>query len=242
MNFDLLIVFGRYASDFSYAAGDLAVLIERSGPLPRYVRTLQGERIEKILPEKDGTVVISPVEPVNLPRPLSGHLEIAFPAVVMPPRSERNLLLTFPLEIGVFLETGTDLHILDLFMTAPAKFSLYGSPAAGLITRWHRSALHTDVPSVDRLSFGVFTLTLKNLSSDTVEVARTVIDSENVHLFYGDYVSMAGVMEVFSPAIARTTVSSLPAAGGMEPCIELFKARKIPAVHGRGHLMEHGVA
>jgi hypothetical protein len=235
-------VFGRYGADFSYSDKNITISVERTGTPPRYVRACRDERIEKILPTGEGSVIINPVEPVNLPLPITRLLEIAFPATVLLPKSERRVFLTFPVEIGVFLEAGGDLHVLDIFSCTPAKYSLYGLPGTGQITRWHRSEVYEKAPVTDRFFLGVLDLTLKNTSAETIEVSRTVLDSNSMHLSYGEYVSMKAVMEVYSPMIARTSVDEVPSVSGMTPCIELYIARRIPAVHGRGHLMESGVA
>ncbi len=210
--------------------------------MPRYVRMCGDDRVEKNLPTGEGTIIINPVEPVNLPIALSRHLEITFPTVVLYPRSDRSLYLTFPLEICVFLENGGDIHILDLFSLVPVKYSLYGSPGAGLITRWHRSGVYETPPSVERYCSGILTLTIRNTTSESIEVSRAVFDSGSMHLYYGDYVAMAADMEVYSPMIARTSVQDKAPVSGMQQCIELYMARKIPAVHGKGYLMEFGVA
>jgi hypothetical protein len=73
-------------------------------------------------------------------------------------------------------------------------------------------------------------------------VSRAVFDSDSMHLFYGDIVEMAADMEVYSPVIARTTVGNIPPQSCRERCIEIYTARKIPVVQGKGFLMEHGVA
>jgi len=235
-------VFGRYGGDLTYSDKNITISVERGGTPPRYVRACRDERVEKILPAGEGSVIINPVEPVNLPLPITRLLEIAFPATVLLPKSERRVFLTFPVEIGVFLEGGGDLHVLDILSCTPAKYSLYGLPGTGQITRWHRSEVCCEAPVTDRFFHGVIDLTLKNASAETTEVSRAVFDSNSMHLFYGEYVSMAAVMEVYSPMIARTSVNEMPAVSGMTPCIELYMARRIPAVHGRGHLMEFGFA
>jgi len=235
-------VFGRYDGDISYTDNFVTIHLERSAEIPRYIRSCCGETIEKVLSFGKGTLIINPVEPVNLPLPLTRLLEIAFPATALLPQSEQQVFLTFPVEIGVFLEAGGDLHVLDIFSRTPAKYSLYGSPGAGQITRWHRSEIYGKAPAVDRFSEGLLTLTLKNTSAQTIEVSRAVFDSNSMHLFYGEYVAMTAVMEIYSPMIARTSLEEMPAVSGMSPCIELYMARRIPAVHGRGHLMEFGVA
>ncbi len=235
-------MFGRYEGDISYTDDAVSVRLEKTSELPRYVRFCRGEKAEKALPSGRGTIVINPVEPVNLPLPLTRHLEIAFLPISLQPGASQKLFLSFPLEIGVFLEAGGDVHVLDLFSLSTTKFSLYGSPDAGLITRWHTSGLHTAQPVVSRYQEGILELTIRNSSPETVDVSRAVFDSDSMHLFYGDLVEMAGDMEVYSPMIARTTVRNLPPRAGMERCIELYTAKKIPVVQGKGFLMEFGVA
>lgn len=235
-------MFGRYEGDISYTDNFVTIHLERSAEIPRYVRSCCGERVEKVLSFGKGTIIINPVEPVNLPLPLTRLLEIAFPSTAILPQSAQQVFLTFPVETGVFLEVGGDLHVLDLFSRTPTKFSLYGSIGAGQITRLHQSRIYGKIPAIDRFSEGVLVLTLKNTSAQTIEVSRAVFDSNSMHLFYGEYVAMAAVMEIYSPMIARTSVDEIPPVSGMSPCIELYMARRIPAVHGRGHLMEFGVA
>ncbi|OPY38274.1 MAG: hypothetical protein A4E35_00697 [Methanoregula sp. PtaU1.Bin051] len=158
------------------------------------------------------------------------------------PKSERNKYLTFPVEIGVFLESGGDIHVLDLFSLVPVKYSLYGSPAAGLITRWHKSGVYGDPPHTQKYCIGILKLKLKNTTPETIEVSRSVFDSWSMHLYYGEYMIMTADMEVYSPMIARTYVWDKPPVDGMQRCRELYMARKIPTVHGSGYLMEFGVA
>jgi hypothetical protein len=235
-------VFGRYEGDISYTDDGVTIKLDRSFKIPRYVRSSSGDTVEKMIPAGKGTIIINPVEPVNLPVPITRHLEISFPQVALPPNTSQKIFLTFPLEIGVFLESGGDVHILDLFSLSTTKFSLYGPPDAGLITRWHHSDLHLTKPVVIRYREGVLELTVRNSSSETVELSRVVFDSDSMHIFYGDVAEMAAVMEVYSPMIARTTVQNIPPRSCRERCIELYTARKIPVVQGKGFLMEYGGA
>ena len=234
-------MFGRYEADLSYSDEDVTITAARSGVLPRYTRSCRGNRVDKILPDGTGAILINPVEPVNLPEPVTRYLEITFPPVVLPPRAGRTVYLTFPLEIGVFLEAAGGIHVLDLFSLVPVKYSLYGSPGAGIITRWHESGITDGCPVVDRFRFGILTLTITNAAADVVEVSRAVFDSNSMHLWYGDSVVMNGVMDVYSPMIARTTIAETVSGRGLEKAVELYAAARIPSVHGRGYLMEYGV-
>jgi hypothetical protein len=235
-------VFGRYEGDISYKDENVSVSLDRSLDIPRYERTCRGEKVVKSLSFRRGKLIINPVEPVNLPLPLTRHLEIRFPVIALPPGTSQKLYLSFPLEIGVFLDAGGDIHVLDIFSLSSPKFSLYGPPDAGFITRWHRSDASTIKTVTDRYREGVIDLTIRNSACETVEVSRAVFDSDSMHLCYADCVEMEAVMDMYSPMIARTTFPMVPARPGMERCIELYTAQKIPVVQGKGFLMEYGMA
>jgi hypothetical protein len=235
-------VFGRYEGDISYTGDDVSIRLDRSRGLPRYERVCCDERVVKSLSHFTGTIIINPVEPVNLPVPLARHLEIGFPMIALPPGTSQTLFLVFPLEIGVFLVAGGDVHVLDIFSLSKSKFSLYGTSDAGVITRWHHSEVYTTKPDPDRHKAGVLNLSIRNRSAETVEVSRAVFDSDSIHLFSGDRVEMSGQMEIFSPRIARTDIRTAPPMPGMERCIEIYTAKKIPVVQGKGFLMESGAS
>ncbi len=187
-------------------------------------------------------LVICPVEPVHLPEEITRYLEIAFPPVVIRPAARKRIYLTFPVEIGVFLDTGQGFSQLDLFSLAPAKFSLYGTPAAGLVTRWHESRLYEDIPAPDPLREGVMELELNNVSSGAVEVRRAVFESSAMCIHYGTIAAMKAELEIISTHLAETFISSRPSCGCTERAIARFAARKVPMVQQKGFFMEFGTA
>nr|WP_245249533.1 DUF432 domain-containing protein [Methanolinea mesophila] len=199
-------------------------------------------RVEKILGNDEKSLLINPVEPINLPVPLCKHLEIAFPAIVLRPGTERKVYLTFPVEIGVFLGAEGDYDILDLFSFAPVKFSLYGTPNAGIITRWYYSRVGGSPPAPDRHREGVLELTLKNRSADYIEVSRTIFERSEMRIFYGEIAAMAAVMEIYSHVVAQTRFPPRAPFPGLTESLPLYSAQKIPVVQHKGFLMEHGVA
>jgi hypothetical protein len=237
-----LVVYGVHSLPYEYR-DDLVMLY--SGPEEEstiYRRVIGNEKVEKILGKDEKQLLINPVEPINLPLPLCRHLEIAFPPVVLRPGTERKVYLTFPVEIGVFLGWEGNYDILDLFSFAPVKFSLYGTPNTGLITRWYYSQVHGTIPEVDRFREGVLELTLKNRSADYLEVSRTIFERSEMRLFYGDLVAMTAVMEIYSHVVAQTRFPPRSAFPGLTGSLALHTAQKIPVVQHKGFLMEHGVA
>jgi hypothetical protein len=235
-------VYGVHSLPYDYR-DDLVTLY--AGPDEEsaiYRRIIGNEKVEKILGKDEKLLLINPVEPINLPMPLCRHLEIAFPPVVLRPGADRKIYLTFPVEIGVFLGWEGNYDILDLFSFAPVKFSLYGTPNTGLITRWYYSRTHDAPPQVDRHREGVLELTLKNRSADYLEVSRTIFERSEMRLFYGDLVAMTAVMEIYSHVVAQTLIPSRSAFPGLTGSLPIYTAQKIPVVQHKGFLMEHGVA
>jgi hypothetical protein len=235
-------VFGRYERDLAYADPDVNLRIERADTIPVYVRECKGARIEKYLAADCDAIHICPVEPVNLPQENTHHLEIAFPIIVLPPSAQKTIFLKFPVEIGVFFEIRREMSILDIFSFVPTKFSLYGLPGNGVITRWYRSDIFPGIPATDLHREGVLELSLVNHCTTTVEISRAVFDSHHMNVFYGEQVGMTATMEVLSPVIAITTFASTPPAGCPNRSIDLYTSRKFAVGPGKGYMMESGMA
>ena len=85
---------------------NLLIKIECDTTSISYHRHLYGETTEKIISIKQkNSLIINPIKPTNTPEPISSHLMIEFDTpVVIEPQSNCSVFLTFPLEIGVFLE------------------------------------------------------------------------------------------------------------------------------------------
>jgi len=236
-------VFGRYEQDFTVSRNGTSLTVSHSARPSEYLRTGQGTTVRKLLASLEDRILINPVEPVNLPQRITPLLEIGFPPVILNPGTRKMVYLTFPVEIGVFLEHRGTFTNLDIFSFAAPKFSLYGTPGAGLITRWHTSDLFEDVPPAEPLTEGIMELTLSNESSGVIEVSRGVFESYGMCLYYSrENAAMKATMSVFSPRIAETGFTTAPSCGCTERAIDLFLALKIPVVQQKSFLMEFGVA
>lgn len=200
----VILVFGHYNRDLSYTDSEINIHLEHEHDLPKYVRDCCGNRTEKYLATPFDGFHIHPVEPVNLPTAITRYLEISFPLIVLPPSGETTIYVKFPVEAGVFFEVNGKLNLLDIFSLVPAKFSLYGLPSSGIITRWYASEVYRTVPSTDPRREGTLELTIKNSSTQSAEISRAIFDSNSMCLFYGERVSMTATMEIMSPVIAST--------------------------------------
>lgn len=236
-------MFGRFKYPFHYSGKRFSVSIEKDGTFFRYRRECRKEHVEKIVASDDPTIVIHPVEPVNLPKEVTRFLEIVFPPVLIEPESVKTIFLTFPLEIGVFLIAKEDYQLLDVFSQCPSKYSLYGSPEDGVITRYHESLVTDQCGKTDPACEGLLQLEIRNMSRGWVEVSRAVFESFNMPIYFGDIVAMSGEMVIFSKMIAETRITDRPFREGMEQTIPAIKSRKLLSVdvEKKGFLMEHGM-
>jgi hypothetical protein len=235
-------VFGIYPYPFRYESGEILVTVEQSDPFYAYTRECKGVRVKKVIASPPGTIHILPVEPLTLPKQVTRFLEIRFPPVMVEPLAEKILYVTFPLDIGVFIEGKGDIEKLDIFSLREQQYSLYGPSDRGVITRYHESSIGGYIPETDPFREGVMHLTMKNASRNWIEVSRGVFERTNMAIFYDELVGMTARMELFSSLVAETDIVDRPLREGMKRSIGLSSGRRAPFVEQKGFLMEHGVA
>jgi uncharacterized protein len=231
-------VFGEYDYPLRLESGQVRISIEESGGFFTYHRSSEAGEVQKIIGGRRGKIVISPVEPVNLPKEVTKYLEIRFTPIAIEPESVQEFYLKFPVEIGVFLDGVGD--VLDIVGLTRAKYSLYGSPDDGIITRYYESLVYNRIPECDPLREGALFLTVRNSSRGWAEVSRVVIDCSSLSLYYKGMVSLAGQMEIFSREIADVRIDDRPLMEEMTPASQLSRARKTIIPDKISFTMEYG--
>jgi len=237
-------VYGVYDYDFKFENEEITLGVEKKGGFLKYTRWLgncKNDIVEKILASDAGKIIVNPVEPLNLPKEITNHLEIQFEPVVVEPNSFKKIYLKFPIEIGVFAATKKSIDVLDIFSLNNQKYSLYGPPDSGVICRWHKSDVFADIPKTDLLRDGVIELNIQNTSHEWVEVCRVVFESYGMKIYYGDSVSMVATIRIINRMVAETNFANKPIKDGMKKSLELYTARRIPVVERIGFLMEWGL-
>jgi hypothetical protein len=234
-------MYGIYDYTFQYVSDNISAGIEKENDLYHYHRKIPGEKsVEKIIMSNSGAIIVNPVEPLNLPHEVTNFLEIKFDPIFIEPYSEKEIFLLFPLEIGVFIKAKKDIEVLDIFSLVKQKYSLYGSPSEGIITRWAFSEIFPSIPEVDHNEQGILKLIITNSTKEWVEVTRVVFEGSGMKIYYGDVVSMIGRMKILSKKIAETEFIDQPLQVDQEKSIELYSARDIPVVK-RSYTMEWGL-
>lgn len=233
-------MYGRYDYSFHFSTDFINAGIEPFGSFFRYYRQIPGEGcVEKNILSGIGKIVVNPVEPLNLPKEVTNYLEIEFKPLFVEPFSEKEIYLLFPIEIAVFVDAKDDIEILDIFSLRKPKYSLYGAPSEGVVTRWVFSDVFVSIPEVNRNMQGVLKLNIDNPTKEWVEISRVVFESYGMKIYYGDIVSMNARMKIISKNIAETEFFDRPLQARQNKSIELYTARDLPVVK-RGFLMEWG--
>ncbi|MDT8358247.1 MAG: DUF432 domain-containing protein [Methanomicrobiaceae archaeon] len=239
-------MFGSYGYSFEYSNHEISAGLVRDGPFVRYFREVTGRaRVEKIISSDSGRVVVNPVEPLNLPEKVTNFLELEFDPIFLEPLGNKGIFLEFPVEIGVFIASKQDIEVLDIFSLDSPKYSLYGPPNGGVITRWLQSPVHSEIPALDHHRRGVLRLTLENTTKEWQEISRVVLEGTLMKIYYGEVegkklVSMYGRVRIQSKLVAETEFFDHPVAEGMNKSVEIYTAREIPGMK-RSFPMEWGL-
>jgi len=178
-------LFGRFDYPCRFERAGFSFCIEREGELLKYQRQCGSSKAGKIISSSAASLFIHPVEPVNLPKEVTRFLEIEFPPLMMAPESVKTLFLTFPIEIGLILHMNDESQLLDVFSRVAPKYSLYGTPESGVITRYYYSNVSDHIPKTDPTEAGILRLVLHNSSKGWVEVARVVFESYFMPIYFG---------------------------------------------------------
>jgi hypothetical protein len=244
-------VFGEFPPPYRFERDDLSLSLEMREGHYQYRRDLAGSRVGKDISAGLSRLLVHPVEPFYSGPETAGHLEIEFPALIIEPEATETIFLTFPVEIGVFVEGIRTTEILDAFSWDPPKYSLYGSPHRGFVTRFAWSDRYREPPTVDGARKGVLKLTIRNMVPDWAKVSRVVMDSPEMHLYSSDFAGLVAVMRIVGREAAEITGIDRPLKGGMNRARDFFTERRIlrlhaaprlPGMERKGFLMEAGLS
>jgi hypothetical protein len=241
-------VFGEFPPPYRFEKGDLSLSLDMREGHYLYTRDLAGDRTEKAISPGLSRLLVHPVEPFNTGPGKVAHLELEFPPLILEAGATETFYLTFPIEIGIFVEGLRETEVLDVFSVESPKYSLYGSPHQGIITRYARSGRHRDVPPVDGTREGVLKLAVRNSLPVWARISRLVLDEAQIHLYVSEFAAMMAMMRITGAEAAEVTGVDRALKGGMNRAHDLFTARRVlrlgtppfPGVERKGFVMEAG--
>jgi hypothetical protein len=234
-------VYGTHDFAFHDERKDFSIGIEHENGRYVYRRTLNGRTRERTLISSGGRVIINPVEPLSLPKEISGHLLVEFDPLSIEPGAHETIYLTFPIEVGVFVAAKGNYEVVDIFSWNRQKYTLYGSPDRGVIARWWRSNVSFSPPDVDPRTEGTLSVSIANTTKDWVDVSRLVLEGYGMKIYYSDSASIKGWMKILSTMVAETGCYDTPLVEGQHKSLELYTARSIPGIERSRYLMDQGI-
>ncbi|RMG69670.1 MAG: DUF432 domain-containing protein [Nitrospirae bacterium] len=225
-------MFGFHSLPFSIELDNINLSIKRDGGGYLYYRKCEDDEKEQYIFADKCMVLINPIEPVNTPKEITHYLFIELEKpVVLEPKGRQAVYIKFPVEIGVFIgrDQKRNMEILDIFSISYKKYILYGEIQQGILCKYFKSNVYTEIPEVDILKEGIIELDIINKTDRWVKVSKTVFDAYHMKIYYSDkLVAMKGIMTVVDEGIAETTFKDSPLEKGMEKSLELYVSRKIP--------------
>ena len=235
-------MYGHHKHPLDIKKDGLTLSLARSGVGLNYRRELGGEVVEKSILGDGASILLNPVEPVNLPKELTTRLLIEFEKLVMvSPKLKKTIYVKFPVEIGAYVHGKNAYELLDIFGLVKQKFTLYGDIKSGIICEYWQSPVFPSLPKVDPLREGVMELTITNLTNKWMELSKAVFDAYSMKLYYDkELVAMRARMSIVSDGLAETSFADSPLRKGMKKSLEIYTARKMP-VTGTKFVMEGGL-
>ncbi|MBC7114400.1 MAG: uncharacterized protein PWR13_629 [Archaeoglobi archaeon] len=235
----------------SYEIGELQleneffrIELKRRGDFFLYSRELRNgeEPQEKVIAADRGKLILTPVEPVNLPENVTNYMQIEFSKpVFIPPNESRVCYLKFPVEIGVFLAWRRSSEPIDVFSIERPKYTLYGEPRNGVVCRYWRSEVYGSFPNSDKFREGVLRLRIRNSANEWCSISSAVFDVYGMKIFYDDFIVFSDAeMRVISKKVAETQFYETQLRKGMKRALELYVARRVVMPRGK-FTMEWGL-
>lgn len=223
-----LRVFGEYDLSTQLKEQDVEITIEGKGKRKSYYRKVGEEEVKKFIHAEEGKVVICPVEPVNLPKEgAAEHLliELDKPFIIESGFKD-TFYVKFPVEIGVFLVDKKDVERIDIFTKTKPKYTLYGPPENGIICKWWKSDVYSEMPEVDRLYEGIMKIEIANNYYEWMEINKVVFRAFDMKLFYNEYAYMHATLTILKKTFGETTFNKRKPKN-MKGAIDIYLAKGI---------------
>jgi hypothetical protein len=236
------IQFGSHKVPLRIGHEGLELSIEKNKKELRYHRSYGTDEINKTILTDAKNVLITPVEPMNIPKQISTNLLVKLDQpLIVEPKKTQNVYLSFPVEIGVFITEQNCSKLIDVFTFVKNKYSLYGTPKTGVVCKYWKSKIYSEIPALDPIHKGVLKLTITNRTPKWMEINNIVFYGYGMEIYYNrDLVSMVGTMKIISEKIAETDVIDAALRKGMWRALETFPVSLIPLAEKK-YVMEEGV-
>ncbi len=220
-------MFGSFRPPFELSDFDVKVFLRHEGT---WTYRRSGEKSLERVVTGYPLFHVHPIEPLQLPSPVARALYIKFEeALTFQPNSTTVLYLTFPLEVGVFLDHKEAPQLLDVLSLTPPRMTLYGERLTGLICRYHSSAVYFSPPDVEPMKFGILKLEVHNLTHWET-LSRVVLPSHGMKLFFKNgLASMFAIIKIQDRERASVECLTRSFEEDADEAIEVYPLKRLSA-------------
>ncbi len=229
-------MFGEHKIPFELSDENLSIEVEDLKGEYLYRRTVDEDIVEKtILSKRGAQMILSPVEPLNIPLKLTSALLIEFEnTLLVEPSSKTKVYVTFPVEVGVFIKGGKSDMPMDCFTLTKPKYTLYGDVKTGTICKYWSSSAETKFPKVNKHLEGVLELQIINSHTDWVELHNVVFTAYGMKIYYNrSLAAMRGRINIKDDHIVSTDFIDKPLIKGMKKAMEVYTRGRQPLMGNR---------
>ncbi len=221
--------YGKFPITYAVNFQGLSLSVDQEKGMYHYRRALGNWKTEKNVSMSNGSLLIHPVEPLNLPDNVTDFLEIGFDPIMIEPEGRCVVFVTMPIEIGVFIESESgETEVLDIVSYIYPKYSMYGNSSRGVITRHHTRSVYYYPPNVRNYQSGLLKLEIENRTNGWVNIGRVVLYQKGLFLYFDEHIAAStATVVITSPDVATVTGIDYPIREGMTPANRVFVSRKI---------------
>jgi uncharacterized protein len=168
-----------------------------------YRKNSENKITNKLIPRKgkDLQIELAPILPLNLPAKKTNDLMFLrlSNSVFVEKESKVDILIQFPIEIGIFVIHPTDgtKDFFDCFTCEPmhSRFGLYGIPDGGNLCMYSKVAV-LDKHEYDEYVFAIMKVSLENKLDHGVSIGKLVFPVSHHDIYYLDGKSEAHIDDI----------------------------------------------
>ena len=132
-------------------------------------------------------IYLCPILPLNLPAKKTNDLIFLRldKQVIVPPKSNSEIKIQFPIEIGIFVKYENSLDMIDVVTCEPmhSRFALYGTPETGKLCMYSKVS-QIDDKNPSPYAWAIMKIIIKNELENAAKIGRVVFSLASHQVYY----------------------------------------------------------
>ena len=166
--------------------GDRKIVVEGTGTAFRY-RRYDGDTLATqsliVTDEREARIGIFPTPPIRTPKEVAKNVYIKFKSpIIIDQKSVAVLYSKIPVEIAVYRQFKDEELLIDVFSLARPRYSLYGTPEAGVVCRYIEAEAVTEESKLEVKKYEEAKLRIRvtNEINNVIKITKIIVPMEDV--------------------------------------------------------------